>query len=110
MFTISRSEHGHGESLNHLGHTLDTLLTDQPYISGWCPSTLDTQVLARLSKPTPDLPNLLRWFNHLQSYSEKGEEKDPKKQGCGSGSGSGRIGFARIRNYHSRSGSDQYEN
>jgi len=64
-------------SLKSLGHQFDTLLLDQPYLAGWTPSSLDTQVFCKLSQPTPDLPNLLRWFNHLKSFSDKERKSFP---------------------------------
>jgi len=58
-------------SVNNLTHQLDSLLLDQPYLDGFSPSSLDTEVLAQLSaKPSPALPNLLRWYNNLKSHSQ----------------------------------------
>jgi hypothetical protein len=42
-------------------------------LGGFHPSTLDVQVAGHLATPTPDLPNLLRWYNHLRSFSQKGK-------------------------------------
>jgi len=64
-------------SLASLGHQLDSLLLDQPFLTGWTPTSLDGQTVAGLSKPTPDLPNLLRWFNNINSYSEKEKKRFP---------------------------------
>jgi len=64
-------------SIGSLGHKLDNLLLDQPFLGGWAPSTLDFSVLQKISKPTPDLPNLLRWFNNLNSYSDSEKKQFP---------------------------------
>ena len=60
------------QSLISLGPKLDSLLLDQPYISGWNPSLLDFQILKDLEQPDTSLPNLLRWFNHIKSFSKQG--------------------------------------
>jgi len=57
-------------SVISLTHQLDNLLLDQAYLTGFNPSSLDTEVLAQLTeKPNPALPNLLRWYNNLKSHS-----------------------------------------
>ena len=60
-------------SIDSLGHKLDNLLLDQPFVAGWTPSSLDDQLFQQLGNPTPDLPNLKRWANNLRSYSDKGK-------------------------------------
>merc|ERR1711976_483898 len=58
-----------------LTHSLDNLLLDQSFITGFNPTSLDTEVFNKLSTaPTPQLPNLLRWYNHIKSFSS-GERK-----------------------------------
>ena len=55
--------------------SLDNLLLDQPYISGWTPTSLDVQVAQQLAASqsiSPELPNLNRWFNHVSTFSDKG--------------------------------------
>jgi len=66
-----RPYYGMAKGVQQLTHQLDNLLLDQPYLAGWSPSSLDAEVLSQLSKPTPDLPHLLRWFNHINSFSQK---------------------------------------
>jgi len=65
-------------SIDSLGHKLDNLLLDQPFVAGWTPSSLDDQLFQQLGNPTPDLPNLKRWANNLRSYSDKEKKKFPK--------------------------------
>jgi len=65
-------------SIDSLGHKLDNLLLDQPFVAGWAPSSLDDQLFQQLGNPTPDLPNLKRWANNLRSYSDKEKKKFPK--------------------------------
>ena len=66
-------------SIDSLGHKLDNLLLDQPFVAGWAPSSLDDQLFQQLGNPTPDLPNLKRWANNLRSYSDKGKLKSFKQ-------------------------------
>jgi len=65
-------------SIDSLGHKLDNLLLDQPFVAGWTPSSLDDQLFQQLGNQTPDLPNLKRWANNLRSYSDKEKKKFPK--------------------------------
>lgn len=57
-------------TLSGLNHQLDSLLLDQPYIGGYSPSSLDREILNRLQIPETSLPNLTRWYNHLQSFTK----------------------------------------
>jgi len=57
-------------SVNTLTHQLDELLLDQAYLTGFTPTSLDLEVVSNLSsRPSPSLPNLLRWYNHLESFT-----------------------------------------
>jgi len=56
-------------ALSGLNHQLDELLLDFPYLTGFSPSSLDKEVSEQLERPPPSLPNLLRWYNHLQSFT-----------------------------------------
>ena len=60
------------KSIISLGPQLDSLLLDQTYMSGWNPTLLDIQTLEVIKQPTQSLPNLLRWFNHIKSFSKQG--------------------------------------
>jgi len=63
------------QSVDTLTHSLDNLLLDQSFIAGFNPTSLDTEVFNKLSTaPAPQLPNLLRWYNHIKSFSS-GERK-----------------------------------
>ena len=66
--------------VSRLSHHLDDLLLDTSYLSGWTPSQLDNQVWNNLSRPPPDLPNLLRWYNHIGTFSQKEREQLEKTQ------------------------------
>jgi len=60
--------------------SLDNLLLDQPYISGWTPTSLDVQVAQQLAASqsiSPELPNLNRWFNHVSTFSDKEKKSLP---------------------------------
>jgi len=57
--------------LDNLATDLNTLLLDQPYLTGWNPTSLDSKVAAKLSPPILDLQNLKRWYNHIASFSDK---------------------------------------
>jgi len=61
-------------SVEGLSHQLDNLLLDQPYLSGFSPSSLDSDIFKQSKQPSPALPNLLRWFNHIKSYSSAERE------------------------------------
>jgi len=68
-------------SVNSLTHQLDNLLLDQAYLTGFSPTSLDSEVLSKLaSKPSPALPNLLRWYNNLKSYSSSDLSKFVKTE------------------------------
>jgi len=57
-------------SVNTLTHQLDELLLDQAYLTGFTPTSLDLEVVSNLSsRPSPSLPNLSRWYSHLESFT-----------------------------------------
>jgi len=69
------------QSVACLSHALDSLLLDQPYLTGYTPTSLDTRVWAQLSSPpSPQLQNLARWFNNIKSFSRKDREKFTKTE------------------------------
>ena len=48
---------------------LDSYLGDQSYIIGFSPSQADLEVIKLITeKPKADTPNVLRWYNHIQSF------------------------------------------
>jgi len=58
--------------VDSLTHQLDNLLLDQAYLTGFTPSSLDSEVFSKLSsKPSPSLPNLLRWYNNLKTHKQE---------------------------------------
>ena len=67
------------QSVTSLSHALDALLLDQPYLTGYSPSSLDTSVFTQLTAPpAPQLPNLARWYTNIRSFSEKERDKFSK--------------------------------
>merc|ERR1719183_905294 len=60
---------------------LDALLLDQPYLTGFSPSSLDADAASKFgAKPSPQYPNLLRWSNHLSSFSAAEKQRFPKSK------------------------------
>jgi len=60
------------QSLADSVHRLEEVLLDQPFISGFTPSSLDEQLFQLVSQPpSPSLPNLGRWYSNISSYSNK---------------------------------------
>jgi len=67
--------------LSRLTHQLDLLLLDQPYVTGWGPTKLDTQVADQLNQPPSlELTALSRWYNHIKSFSAQEKRKFPETQ------------------------------
>merc|ERR1712038_1271306 len=61
--------------------SLDALLLDQAFVTGHSPTSLDLEVFGQLtSPPAPQLPNLSRWFNNINSFSRKDREKFTKTE------------------------------
>jgi tyrosyl-tRNA synthetase len=56
--------------LSGLNHQLDRLLLDLPYLAGYQPSSLDREAHQQLQRPPPSLPSLLRWWDHIHTFSE----------------------------------------
>merc|ERR1711892_874711 len=50
-------------------------LQDFSYLAGATPSSLDITVHSQLKTPQPSLPNLLRWYKHISSFSAKESSK-----------------------------------
>jgi len=58
------------QSLADCSHKLEELLLDQSFLSGCLPSSLDQEIYSQLkNNPPPSLPNLLRWYSNISSYS-----------------------------------------
>ena len=54
-------------------------MLDQPYLTGYSLSSLDTSVCTQLpAPPAPQLPNLARWYTNIRSFSEKERDKFSK--------------------------------
>jgi len=58
------AQFGANPNLNKLN---DFLLT-RSYIDGWCVSGEDVAVFRKIAKPSADLENVLRWWNHINSF------------------------------------------
>mmetsp|Transcript_10834 Transcript_10834/g.27944 ORF Transcript_10834/g.27944 Transcript_10834/m.27944 type:complete len:250 (-) Transcript_10834:83-832(-) len=50
---------------------LEEKLAAQPYVGGYMPTRQDAELFAQMrSSETPAAPNLLRWYQHVGSFSE----------------------------------------
>ncbi|CAE6972852.1 Dtd1 [Symbiodinium sp. CCMP2592] len=52
---------------------LEERLEQKPYLAGYFPTAEDAEYFAKLSQPgarPPSSPNLLRWYEHVASFSE----------------------------------------
>nr|CAI5827546.1 unnamed protein product [Callosobruchus analis] len=48
----------------------NNFLEDKSYVGGWTPSQADVDALNQIQKaPAANLPHVLRWYNHIRSYS-----------------------------------------
>lgn len=56
------------------GGDLEALLEHQPYISGYMPSSADAELFCKLrasgAAGPPATPNMVRWFEHVASFSD----------------------------------------
>merc|ERR1711884_637738 len=54
----------------------DALLLDQASLTGHSPTSLDLEVFTQLSSPpTPQLPNLKRWYKTISSFSSSEKKR-----------------------------------
>jgi len=68
-------------SVDSLTPTLDNILLDQAFITGHVPTSLDSEVFSQFSSvPTPQFPNLSRWYRNLKSFSDKEKKKFVKTE------------------------------
>merc|ERR1739848_86272 len=59
--------------------SLDALLLDQAFVTGHSPTSLDLEVFTQLSSPpTPQLPNLKRWYKTINSFSSSEKKRFSK--------------------------------
>merc|ERR1712223_1714790 len=59
--------------------SLDALLLDQAFVTGHSPTSLDLEVFTQLSSPpTPQLPNLKRWYKTTSSFSSSEKKRFSK--------------------------------
>jgi len=47
---------------------LNDFLLSRSYIAGWSASGEDVAVFRKINKPSADLENVLRWWNHINSF------------------------------------------
>ncbi|XP_060881194.1 elongation factor 1-beta' [Metopolophium dirhodum] len=59
---------------------LEAYLSKKSYIVGYEPSTADIDTFASVTSPNAITPNLLRWFNHIKSFTDKERTQFPKKK------------------------------
>jgi len=62
-------------TLDLFSQQLELSLQDLSYLTGATPSSLDITVHSQLKTPPPSLPNLLRWYKHISSFSAKESSK-----------------------------------
>ncbi|KAL3831458.1 hypothetical protein ACJMK2_023205 [Sinanodonta woodiana] len=70
---------GFGDLKSRTGQqTLNNYLADRSYIEGYQPHQADAVVFSALVSPPPsDLCHVLRWYNHIKSYSDSERAKFP---------------------------------
>ncbi|CAI6368341.1 unnamed protein product [Macrosiphum euphorbiae] len=59
---------------------LENYLSKKSYIVGYEPSTADVDTYAAVKAPQANTPNLLRWYNHIKSFTDKERTQFPKKK------------------------------
>jgi len=63
--------------------TLNDYLASRSYISGYEPSTSDSETFDQLGKaPGSSTPHALRWYEHIASYAQNERKSFPKGQGA----------------------------
>lgn len=48
----------------------EAVLEEQPYVQGFSPSQADVELYNKLKREIPTSPNLKRWFEHVDSFTE----------------------------------------
>jgi len=77
---VSRVVDVNGESASQ-ETDFEAVLGRQPYVVGFKPTVVDLELFCRLSKSgRPERPNLLRWFEHVQSFTPSERASWPQCQ------------------------------
>jgi len=59
---------------------LENFLSLKSYIVGYEPSTADVETFSTIQAPQAKTPNVLRWYNHIKSFTDKERAQFPKKK------------------------------
>ncbi|XP_050531816.1 elongation factor 1-beta [Daktulosphaira vitifoliae] len=59
---------------------LENYLSSKSYIVGFEPSKADLDTFALIQTPQAKTPNVLRWYNHIKSFSDKDKVQFPNKK------------------------------
>ncbi|XP_025193667.1 elongation factor 1-beta' [Melanaphis sacchari] len=59
---------------------LENYLSQKSYIVGYEPSKADVDTFAAIQAPQAKTPNVLRWYNHIKSFTEKERTQFPNKK------------------------------
>ncbi|XP_060838052.1 elongation factor 1-beta' [Rhopalosiphum padi] len=59
---------------------LENYLSLKSYIVGYEPSTADVDTFAAIQAPQAKTPNVLRWYNHIKSFTDKERTQFPNKK------------------------------
>ena len=59
---------------------LENYLSQKSYIVGYEPSTADVDTFAAIQAPQAKTPNVLRWYNHIKSFTDKERTQFPNKK------------------------------
>jgi len=59
---------------------LENYLSDKSYVVGYEPSKADVDTFTAIQAPQAKTPNVLRWYNHIKSFSDKERSQFPDKK------------------------------
>ncbi|VVC25385.1 Hypothetical protein CINCED_3A007389 [Cinara cedri] len=59
---------------------LENYLSQKSYIVGYEPSKADVETFSAIQAPQTKTPNVLRWYNHIKSFSDKERSQFPNKK------------------------------
>lgn len=59
---------------------LENYLSQKSYIVGYEPSKADVDTFSAIQPPQAKTPNVLRWYNHIKSFSDKERAQFPNKK------------------------------
>lgn len=59
---------------------LENYLSQKSYIVGYEPSSADVETFSAIQAPQAKTPNVLRWYNHIKSFTDKERKQFPNKK------------------------------